>query len=337
MTSTRKNVLVGITVLGALAAMGWMIVQFGGTLGGLAGGGGYQVTMTAPRVDGLSEGNRVQYRGMGVGRVISIDLDDSQAGFDVVIEVRDGSGIPANVRGVVRATNLISGGAAVDLELVGETAQGSLADLAGDKIPGAFGGAELLPPEIAQLAEEFRLLVSELREAGVVDQVTDVASRVEELTENLNALVGDESLRSDLRSAVASTRDAADAAAGAAREYQELGGRLNELETDVRAVVADFRRISADAREVLGTAGESVDTLSAQLDARLSEAETIFKNVGELTAKANSGEGTLGLLLNDPRAYEALNDDLLLLKEVLRDLERVVEQIEQEGVSVSIF
>ena len=344
MTGLRKNVLVGITVLGALAALGWMIVQFGGTLGGFVGGGGYFVTMEAPRVDGLSEGNRVQYLGLGVGRVESIRLDDDQTGFEVVLSIRPGTRVPSNVVGVVRATNLISGGAAVDLALQGDAAEGRLLEQAGTTIPGEFGGADLVPPEIAALADEVRLIVAELRQTGLVDTLDDVATKAGTLADNLNAIAGSDELQTDLRQAVASVRQAADAAAVAADEYRQLGRNLNELQADAQAVFSDARDVAGEAKAAVTSARGTIDkagtdlaTLTTDLQARLAQADETFARVNRLLAQAEDGQGTLGLLLNDPRAYEALNDDLRLLNDVLRTADRLLEQIEQEGFKVDLF
>jgi phospholipid/cholesterol/gamma-HCH transport system substrate-binding protein len=343
MSGARKNVLVGVTVLGALLALGWMIVQFGGTLGGLAGGAGYRVNMSVPRVDGLSPGGRVQYLGLGVGRIEAITLDESRSGFDVTLMIRDGTDVPANVKGVVRSTNLISGGAAIELEYIGDAPEGFLVN-GPDRIEGVVGGSELIPPEFASLADELQGLVAELREADVVGNFNAQAERIGELATSLNEIAGDESLQADVRLAVANTRDAAAAAADTAREFEQLGKRLNALEADAQAVMTDAKAVSSEAREAVASARETFDdaatdlrTLQGKLIDRADEAGRIFASVDSVLAKIDNGEGTLGQLVNDPRAYEALNDDLLLLGEILKDARRLVRQIEEEGFKFSVF
>ena len=56
-----------------------------------------------------------------------------------------------------------------------------------------------------------------------------------------------------------------------------------------------------------------------------------------MVAKANAGQGTLGKLLNDPRAFEALVADLAELNRLLKTGNRIAEQLEEEGVKVRIF
>ena len=350
MDSWKKNVLVAITVLGAFAAVGWMIIQFGGTLGNWIGGGGYQVRMTAPRVDGLAAGNRVQYLGLPVGRVESISLNDNLDGFDVVLLMRPESRVPQNVVGVIRATNLISGGAAVDLDPDGSPTADLLAD--GDRIiAGEFGGADLIPPEISELADEVRELVSEFREAGLVDNVNEQARKIGQLADSLNAVVADEDLRADVKASVASIREAAAASSETAEEFRKFAVRLNELQDqadtlfadaneisgEVKLAVTDVRATATSARETIDRTSSDVQKITGQLVARLDQAQKIMARVESITAKIDNGEGTLGKFLNDPSVYQTLDTDLLILREILRDTERLVQQIEEEGFKLSVF
>ena len=350
MSSSRRNILVAVTVLGALAALGWMIIQFGGTLGGLAGGGGYPVTMTTPRVDGLAEGNRVRYRGFTVGRVESIDFSDEGGGFDVVLVMRYDTPVPANVRGVVTTSNLISGGADIALELEGETPDGRLEDGDGS-IPGEYGSAALIPPEFALLANQFEQFIAELRASNLVDTVNEQAVRIGELAQSMDELVGDPELQSNLNASLANIRTLTETANETAIEYRRLGERMNGLATQVEGVLNDageiagefkttsgeLRETVASARTVVDDTGASVARLTTEFEERVVELETTLKRVDNIMAKVDEGEGTLGLLLNDPRAYESLAADLALMNEILADVERLVEQIEAEGFKFSVF
>ncbi len=350
MTSPRRNILVAITVLGALAALGWMIIQFGGTLGSLMGGGGYAISMNTPRVDGLAEGNRVLYRGYSVGRVASIRLDDSQSGFEVGMLIRPETAVPGNVRGVVRTTNLISGAAIVELELVDDVASDSLLE-GTSEIEGAYGDSELIPPEFAEMAEEMRGLIAELREAKVVDVINEQARKIGELADSLNEVVADDELRSDLKEAVANTRDLAVTARETVEEYRKFGQTLNELQADAAIVVADAKEISGDtkalvkeasgavasARGTIEKSSEDVEALTEQFFARMAQMERTMTSIESVMAKVDNGDGTLGKLVNDPRAYEALAADLQELQLLLKTANRLAEQIEKEGFKFSVF
>ncbi len=350
MSNSRRNILVAVTVIGALAALGWMIIQFGGTLGGLAGGGGYPVTMTTPRVDGLAEGNRVRYRGFTVGRVESINFATDGNDFEVVLTMRYDTPVPANVKGVVTTSNVISGGSDIALELIGAVPEGRL-EAADGAIPGEYGSAALIPPEFALLADQFEQFIAELRASNLVDTVNDQAIRIGELADSMNALVGDEQLRSDLNASVANIRALSTTANDAAVQYRQLGERLNGMSGQVENVLADageiaseFKQTGTELRETVAGARRTVDDtgagiarLTGQFEQRLVELEGTLQRLDNVMAKVDEGEGTLGLLLNDPRAYESLAADLALMNRILADVERLVEQIEREGFKFSVF
>jgi phospholipid/cholesterol/gamma-HCH transport system substrate-binding protein len=345
----RNNVIVALTVIGALVALGWMIVKFGGTLGGLASGGGYEVRMSVPRVDGLAEGARVTYRGTGVGRVTDIGLDEERTGFDVMLLVRadDDRPLPANVRGAIIATNLISGGAGVELELLGEAAEGELRQLASEEpavIEGRFAGTDLVPPELLALAEEAQQLTLAFREADVANVIAMQAVRLGDLAETIDEVAGDGELRDDLKLAVRSLRGAAEEGEAAAAAYRRLGERANEdfdqILTDGKETLASARRTVTEV-EAAATEGRSIiaegKAAVGDFRGRLAQADRVLGRVESILTKADEGEGTLALMLNDPRAYEALDADLRLLNLILKDARRLVQQIEEEGFKVSIF
>ena len=55
-----------------------------------------------------------------------------------------------------------------------------------------------------------------------------------------------------------------------------------------------------------------------------------------ITQKVDEGKGTAGLLVNDPKLYQSLVDTSRELNATIADLRRVVQQWEQEGVSLKL-
>ncbi len=341
MSGGRQNVFVALTVLGALVALGWMIIKFGGTLGGLAAGGGHPINLVLPRVDGLSEGARVVYRGRSVGRVSGISLSEERTAFDVGLLINNEQ-VPANVIGVVRATNPISGGAIIELDLEGDAAQGSLFEVA--VIPGISEGGGLLPPEVPKLAGDLSALLAEVRQERLVPLLVKQVESLGELITSVNAIAGDDELIGELRQAITSAQHATEVATTAAEEYQRLGTGLNDLQVEARVVLEDIKAISASARSTTATANDAVakaqDDLTLVTDsvlARLDRVDRLLVTGEGVAAKLNNGEGTLALMLNDPSVYRILEDDLRILGELLKGARRLIEQFEEEGVNVSIF
>ncbi|MEM7808377.1 MAG: MlaD family protein [Planctomycetota bacterium] len=339
--SAGRNLIVALTVLGAMVALGWMIIKFGGTVGGFAAGGGHTIQLELPRVDGLSEGGRVVYRGKTVGRVDRIQLSESRTGFDIGITVTNDQ-IPANVIAVVRAINPISGGAVLDLELIGNTAESTLFEVATIEGRSELGG--LLPPEVPILAGEVSALVQDVRERQLISLLAQQIEKLGELTDSINAVAGDEQLVDDLRGTLASARRASDAAAEAAEVYRDLGRDMGELQEravvvmdDVQAMSSDAREITASTKVLVDEAQSDVDAISSNVLTSLTRADRLLASSERVVGRLEGTDGTLGLLLNDSAIYRVLEDDLRILGELLKDVRRVVEQIEEEGVSVDIF
>ena len=70
MPSYQRNVMVGITVLGAMIAFAWMALKFSSRTAELFAPAQIPVHFKTPRADGLSPGSAVQYLGVDVGPVL---------------------------------------------------------------------------------------------------------------------------------------------------------------------------------------------------------------------------------------------------------------------------
>jgi len=120
MSAYRKNILVGLVMVGALIILGWMIIKFGGATAGIFVAKQIPVQLISDRADGVGDGSAVSYRGVVVGRVTAVHLaeDNKQVAIDAVIDSKPP--LPENVEGTIRSVGLVGGVAAVGLDLVGQ-------------------------------------------------------------------------------------------------------------------------------------------------------------------------------------------------------------------------
>jgi phospholipid/cholesterol/gamma-HCH transport system substrate-binding protein len=352
MTSNKKNILVGVTVLGAFVVLGWMIIQFGGRLGKLSGGATYLVNMTAPRANGLSEGAPVQYLGSPVGRVERILLNESRNGFDIELHINQDTDLPANVTATIRSINRISGASAVVLEPLEGLPQGSLREEARIRIIQAeVAGSDLVPDEVTALAVELRAAVEEFRASGLVDNLNRQVEQVGELANAMNELVGDEELRGDVKASVASVREAAASAERIAKELEEFTARLETMQQDASDLLAEAREVSSTVKRTtehadeaivsaqgqIESAGRNVDEVSRELLDRLEQMDGVLADVQAITTAIEEGKGTAGKMVNDDRLYEGLVINMQLLEGILKTSNRLLEQWEQEGIRLRLF
>jgi ABC-type transporter Mla subunit MlaD len=79
-----------------------------------------------------------------------------------------------------------------------------------------------------------------------------------------------------------------------------------------------------------------MDTLSHQVGDRLQQTATLIDQLNSITEKVNKGQGAAGALLNDPKLYASLVDTAQQMDATVKDLKRLVEQWEQEGVQLHL-
>ncbi len=299
MSPYRRNILVGFTVIVGLVGLSTMLIKFGGTtVELLRRGDQVQVRFTTDRADGLAEGAQVLYRGVSVGRVLSVRRDTNN--LDVVIETLVANNLPGNVVGEIKTTSLVSGISAVELVLTGgidPKPQGSLQD--GAKLPATFVGVDLIPPEIT----------AQLVAAG-------------DLIKGLNTYVNDPGIHKDLQASIQNIHTITD-------QMQQFSTGLPKMRDEAQATLTD-------AHSTVKSTQANVEKVSREIDDRMLQLSKSLDTFQAISDKVNKGQGTAGLLLNDPKLYDSLVANSRELNLTVADLKRLVEQWEQEGVSFKL-
>ena len=115
MTENARNILIGLTVLVALALLGGMILIFAGLPGPFQTG--YRIRLRFASTGNAQEGDTVHLNGLPVGKITEIHFADGdpRKGVTMVARIDRGVSIPANVRAYISGKGL-AGGAFVDLK-----------------------------------------------------------------------------------------------------------------------------------------------------------------------------------------------------------------------------
>jgi phospholipid/cholesterol/gamma-HCH transport system substrate-binding protein len=310
MSAYHRNVVVGAVVLLALGVLSWMSLQFANKGFAALFTKGTEVTLLAPRADGVAEGSAVQYLGINVGQVRDLKLNTDGTGVVISLIINEGNHVPENVQGTIKSAGLLGSTANIGLEPVGQPSkqliqQGTQLEVQ----PGSSNS--LIPPEVTGIIDDVRKrdLVKHLDETIV--SLRDQAVKFGKVMDSTNELLGDKKMREDLRGALANLRSTSEKADKLAGEFNSLTGEFHTL----TASVGKTNRGLNDRIDQLGKTLERFDSVVAKID---------------------KGDGTLGKLTNDPRLYEALADTSKELKLMVVDLKRLVEQWEQEGVSLKL-
>jgi phospholipid/cholesterol/gamma-HCH transport system substrate-binding protein len=323
----RRNILVGVVVLGALIFLGWMILKFGDQPAKLFAEPTMPVTFIAARADGVAEGSPVLYQGVNVGRVKSVRRSDN--GLDVTIEAQVDlkPPLPANVEGRIIAQSLLGAGAGINLYLTGPKPEGELA--ANAKLEAKYIGLALLPAEFEALASELRTTTIQFRESKIIEHLDLQVQKAGQVMDSVKTLVDDKEMRENLRQSLANVKEATATA--------------NRIGTNLERVSGEFEKLTADARGTVKTAQTTIEHADAQVtdigkqvNQRMTQVAKLLDTFQSISQKIDTGQGTAGQLVNDPRLYQSLVSTSQELNATITDLKRLVEQWEQEGMTFKL-
>jgi len=264
--------------------------------------------MKTDRADGVSQGSTIYYRGVPAGRVTGVHLESDNQGVVINTEIDKQPALPANLKPVIRTQSAFGNAAQIDLEVAGAPS-GQLT--AGTVLTATYEGSGLIPKEFTELAEEVRRqqLLQHLDQA--VLSIQQQSERAGQLLISFQQLVGDPKTRSDLQIAVQNMRLATESAVRVGNNMEKFSGRLDRVGDKADATLGDVR------------------VAVAKLDGILDR----FQSVSN---KIDQGKGTAGLLVNDPKLYQGLVDTTHELNLTIAGLQRVVQQWEQEGVTLKL-
>ena len=326
MTPNKKHILVGVTVLTALASLAWMIVAFGGNLAAPFTPAPIPVQFAANRADGLGDGSPVFYLGVEVGRVTRVRLQGVE-GVVINATVSSTVELPENVEGFIRSPGFIGGTTQMSLEVVDGPPRGRLAP--GTQMTARFVGMSILPPEVLDLSRELRLTVVAFRESNILEHIDQQIGKLGLILDSAYDVLGDDTFRGDVKQSVANLRQLTEQTNLIAADLQTFAKRLDDLGTQAGGVLEQ-------ARQTAATADRELQALSRQINERFAEAARLLHQSNQLIEKINAGQGTAGQLVNDPRLYQGLVDTTTELNRTIKDLQRLVRQWEEEGVSLKL-
>src|SRR4051812_40838380 len=118
MTPRKRNIIVGTTVLIALVALAWMILQFSSRSFSQIFTKSTPFKISADRADGIGEGSSIAYLGVPVGRVTGLRRKPDNQSVEIDAVLNEGEAIPKNVKGFIRPQGALGTSAFIALETV---------------------------------------------------------------------------------------------------------------------------------------------------------------------------------------------------------------------------
>ncbi|MEO1716702.1 MAG: MlaD family protein [Planctomycetota bacterium] len=311
-----REIWIGLTAVGGLLVLAWMLMRFGELAG--VGVENRRIVVRVDSARGISPVAPVTYRGVRIGDVTGIRLADDGSGQALVdLRYRADAELPSSFDIFLDASFV--GEAKLDIE-PREAWDGSIAPGEGEEYPAAV--VSLTSSITSQIRERLDRLE---QTAGRVDQLAETYNDV---GERLAGVIDSDGETPDLKA----TLDRIDAVLTQAESWLDEGALL----ADVRDAITRFEESAATIGDETRAIRERAETTLDVADAALLTLDEAGGEVTAITARINRGEGTLGQLATNPDLYRSLETVVEEIQLLIRDARLLVEKFRDEGVPINL-
>lgn len=247
--------------------------------------------VTYTNVEGLTVAAPVTINGLTVGKVNSIQLDNTTGKLKVELQINTDFPITKNSQAEIYAPSPI-GGKQIALKIV---PNGPLA-VDGDNLISAtkLGLTEQLANEVAPLK----------------DKVTVLLDNANKMMENLNGVL-DAKTKENLQQSLANLNETI-------AQFKQTAAQTNSMladnKTKLSNTLGNAEKISANFSKV------SDSLAKIELGKTVKKLESTMASVNTMMADMNSGKGTMGKLLKDEAMYNNFTNTSKELELLLQDL-----------------
>ncbi len=145
--------------------------------------------------------------------------------------------------------------------------------------------------------------------AGMVPQIQAMLPKLDSILASVNMLLADPALKNSLH------------------HIDQITGSLTTTSNELQAMASTLNKqmpqLVKNADGMLANANDLTRNLNElDLAATMAKVNNTLQNVEQMTAKLNSNEGTLGLLMRDPELYNNLNATMIHADSLMIDLKQ---------------
>lgn len=306
--TSKKNVLIGLTVVVSICILYWGIEYLKG-INLLKPANFYYAKFE--KVNGLTVASPVTVNGFKVGQVreITYDYDTNQISvelsFEKGLKIPDGS--------TITFSNELLGAAALQLNL----------------------GASKTYMEVGSV-------IPTQMQGGLMDKVgndmmpalVSILPKVDSIVGSVNQILANPAIAVSVTRCDAITRELAASSAQLSELMASLNKAIPGMVHDANGVLANANALTGDLRTTTGNLNTITGNLKElPLDTTLNRINATLANVQRLTAKLNNENSSLGMLLNDKKLYQNATSTVASLDSLLQD----VKKHPKKYVTIKVF
>lgn len=153
----------------------------------------------------------------------------------------------------------------------------------------------------------------------VMGRMGEMITLIRRLAESLENVVGTKSSQEALISTIRNLKEVSEKTNALLDRNQ---GRLDQTLEDLSYTSSELREVVADKKDELKSTVDNFSSASEKLDRITTTLDSLSISLKNVTAKMESGEGTLGQLLNDTTLYEQIKKTTQNVDSLISDMKR---------------
>lgn len=306
--TSKKNVLIGLTVVVSICILYWGIEYLKG-INLLKPANFYYAKFE--KVNGLTVASPVTVNGFKVGQVreITYDYDTNQ----ILVELSFEKGLKIPDGSTITFSNELLGAAALQLNL----------------------GASKTYMEVGSV-------IPTQMQGGLMDKVgndmmpalVSILPKVDSIVGSVNQILANPAIAASVTRCDAITRELAASSAQLTELMASLNKAIPGMVHNANGVLANANALTGDLRTTTGNLNTITGNLKElPLDTTLNRINATLANVQRLTAKLNNENSSLGMLLNDKKLYQNATSTVASLDSLLQD----VKKHPKKYVTIKVF
>ena len=159
--------------------------------------------------------------------------------------------------------------------------------------------------------------------SSLTDRAPVLIDRVDSVLIGLDATLGETkgviAPGGDLRLMLASLKNSAASLEGLLREER---GRLSRVLANVDTLTGALSDLTGGGGDSLMAVTQNLNAVLNRIDQNLARLETATAGLDSIVGKIDRGEGTIGMLVNDPSLYHRLDSTVYSMNQLLIDLKK---------------